>query len=51
MKFPGNAALIGNPGNEPGLNGPGREVGNAGENPPNDHGGGFGNSEAKGNSL
>jgi hypothetical protein len=42
--------LIGNPGNEPGLNGPGREVGNAGENPPHGNGGGFGASEANGNS-
>jgi hypothetical protein len=44
------AATIGNPGNEPGINGPDKEVGQAGENPAHDSGGGFGDSEAHGNS-
>jgi hypothetical protein len=47
---PDQAATIGNPGNEPAINGPDKEVGHAGENPPSDGGGGFGDSEAHGNS-
>jgi hypothetical protein len=47
---PGGTASLGNPGNEPGINGPDSEVGRSGENPPRDGGGGFGATEAKGNS-
>jgi hypothetical protein len=47
---PPDTASLGNPGNEPGTNGPGSEVGKSGENPPSDNGGGFGDSEAHGNS-
>jgi hypothetical protein len=47
---PDQTASVGNPGNEPGINGPDSEVGKAGENPDHDTGGGFGDSEAQGNS-